>query len=211
MTAGKGLGGGAESAGAVAAVVSLAAGAAFVVGLPGDSVAWAGCSMGIAGDWRTTGSAVTASSRVSGGNGGTAGNSGRGGGVGVGEGAGCASMSVAGESMTRRSGASTRRSCQGKAKPGRPNSSPPKLRLNNNAWTSRETRSGSERRRPWWLSRRTGGCGAAPDCMELTRTPPSRSGLPAGQERATHDACLRRRRYAQRWPNSRRLHNQQVG
>jgi len=52
-------------------------------------------------------------------------------------------------STTRRSGTATRLSCQGKAKPGNPDSWLPKVRLNNRAWNSRESSSEVERRLPW--------------------------------------------------------------
>lgn len=41
-------------------------------------------------------------------------------------------------STTRRSGTSPRRICQGRAKPGSPNSSLPKARLSSKAWNIRE-------------------------------------------------------------------------
>jgi hypothetical protein len=55
----------------------------------------------------------------------------------------------AGASSTRRSGTSARRSCQGKANPGIPNSCPPKIRLNRSAWNSRESSSEMLSRLPW--------------------------------------------------------------
>ncbi len=71
---------------------------------------------------------------------------------------GFGSATGAGASSTRRSGTSTRRSCQGKAKPGIPNSCPPKIRLNSRAWNSRESSSEMLNRLPWWRARRTRRC-----------------------------------------------------
>ena len=64
-------------------------------------------------------------------------------------------MGDASVSETRSSGTSTRRSCQGKAKPGSPNPSPPRVRLNSSAWNSSENSSGKKSRRPCRRSRRT--------------------------------------------------------
>jgi len=54
-------------------------------------------------------------------------------------------LTCTGTSTTRRSGASIRRSCQGKrkAKPVSPRPCPPKVRLNSSAWISRENSSAS--------------------------------------------------------------------
>jgi len=58
-----------------------------------------------------------------------------------------------GRSTTRRSGTATRRSSQGKAKPGSPGSSPPRVRLNSKAWASRESNSARPSRLQSWLVR----------------------------------------------------------
>ncbi len=55
--------------------------------------------------------------------------------------AGSGAVTCGGTTTTRRSGASMRRSCQGKPKPGRHNPWPPKIRLNRNEWISSESSS----------------------------------------------------------------------
>ncbi len=54
---------------------------------------------------------------------------------------GSGAVTCGGTTTTRRSGASMRRSCQGKPKPGRHNPWPPKIRLNRNEWISSESSS----------------------------------------------------------------------
>ena len=168
ITAGKGLGGGAASAGAAAGESAAAsvgtsagvsaitlAGVATVAGLglafaTGGVllglVAGAACTGGGAGALKVTiiGPAARLCSIGSGSNG-----------TGSALLVGFASMSGGSVSTARSSGTSTRRSCQGRAKPGSPNSWLPNCRLNNRAWMNSEISSGIERRRPSELMRRT--------------------------------------------------------
>lgn len=152
ITAGNGFAGGGESAGTVAGATLVAGGPAFAVGVFSDRIAGAGCSAGGSVVLSVTGSAATVGSITPGGDAANGAGANGGGDVMT----GFASTSGAGASMTRRSGTSPRRSCQGKAKPGSPNSWPPKLRLNSNAWSSRENSNGRKSRRPWRLWRRSG-------------------------------------------------------
>ena len=55
--------------------------------------------------------------------------------------AGSAAVTCGGTPTRRRSGASIRRSCQGKRKPGSQSPWPPKVRLNSHAWISSESSS----------------------------------------------------------------------
>ena len=55
--------------------------------------------------------------------------------------AGSMSVTCAGTTTTRRSGASIRRTCQGKLKPGSQSPWPPKVSLNSNVWISSESSS----------------------------------------------------------------------
>lgn len=59
---------------------------------------------------------------------------------------GSAAATGAGASATRTSGTSTRRSCQGKPKPGSPSPWPPKVRLNSTRWAASENNSASGKR-----------------------------------------------------------------
>ena len=70
--------------------------------------------------------------------------------------AGCGVAGFAGTSTARNSGTSTRLSCQGRAKPGGPNSWPPKVRLNNRAWNRMDSSSETSSRLPGWLASRNG-------------------------------------------------------
>ena len=99
--------------------------------------------------------------------------------------AGFASMSGGSVSTARSSGTSTRRSCQGRAKPGSPNSWLPNCRLKISAWKNSEISSGRESRRPSELIRRTAsleyagkgsdGCpGAGAVSGEFKSAPPAR-------------------------------------
>ena len=108
--------------------------------------------------------------------------------------AGSAAVTRAGTSTTRRSGASIRRSRQGKPKPGSPSPWPPKVKLNNSACSSRESRSARVSRLRSalmrWLGRwprpaaredrahfgSDGGVRAALEPIEPKRAPPSRIG-----------------------------------
>ena len=131
ITAGKGFGGGAESASISAGMsassagvsastfaraISVAAcgfGLAFASGVLQGLIAGVGRSGGGSGDLNVTiaGPAAKGGSINSGGNG-----------TGSDVITGFAAMTGGGASTTRRSGTSIRRSCQGKAKPGSPNS-----------------------------------------------------------------------------------------
>ena len=75
--------------------------------------------------------------------------------------AGSAAVTCAGTTTTRRSGASIRRSCQGKPKPGSQSPWPPKVRLNSNVWISSESSSACVSRLcsglMRWLSARSRG------------------------------------------------------
>lgn len=66
-----------------------------------------------------------------------------------------------------RSGTSARLSSQGKVKPGKPNSWPPKLRLRTNAWSSRESSSDKLKRQRGWPP---GATGCHPRPAGLART-----------------------------------------
>jgi hypothetical protein len=97
----------------------------------------------------------------------------------------------AGASATSSSGAMTRRTCQGKAMPGSPNSSPVRVRLNRRAWMAVESSNAKRRRRAGGRAWRTvcrpspsgsetcaggrpdGRCAALPDSARLKRAPPS--------------------------------------
>jgi len=188
ITAGTDFGRGAKSEGALAGAVPVAAfglGRAFAFGALRDTAARACCAWVRCGDLNVTTAGPVATVR-SVDTGGACGGSDAMPGFG--------SATGAGVSTTRRSGTSPRRSCQGKAKPGSPNSSPLKTRLNSIAWTSRESSSEYESRLPWGLARRSGcrrrsatssadagngpdGCsGTASDFPEFKCTPPSRPG-----------------------------------
>ena len=140
ITAGKGFGGGAEfaniSAGAVTGAISVAAFGftfAFTVGSLCVVSAGAAGSGGESGRWNDTTAGPVASVCSINADGNGKGAAGR---------AGAVSLGGAGASTTCRSGTSIRLSCQGKAKPGRPNSSPLKVRLNISAWINREVSNG---------------------------------------------------------------------
>ena len=113
---------------------------------------------------------------------------------------GSEAVTSGGRSTTRRSGTSTRRTCQGKPTPGSPRPSVPKVRVNSSRWTASEKRreSGSRLRSAStrWPSRHTGatafgraaairdapglgaagGPGEALKPGELKRAPPSLPG-----------------------------------
>ncbi|TXT31388.1 MAG: hypothetical protein FD131_1092 [Rhodocyclaceae bacterium] len=129
ITLGNGLAGGGETAGMLAGAALLGGELTFAVGVIGARVAVVGCAAAGSGVLSATGSAATVGSITPDGAGAGAGAGGGGGGVM----AGFATATGSRASTTRRSGTSTRRACQGKAKPGSPNSSPPKVRLNSNA------------------------------------------------------------------------------
>ena len=85
------------------------------------------------------------------------GGGGSGGGSGSGSGglAGSGWMTGAGASTTCRLGTSMRRSCQGKARPGIPNSSPNKVRLRSRAWKNVDSSRAKASRRCWRRVRRS--------------------------------------------------------
>ena len=105
--------------------------------------------------------------------------------------AGSVAVTGAGTSATRRSGASIRRSCPGKPKPGSPSPWPPNFRLNRDVCISSETSSAYVSRLlsglARWLSRWArpaacgdpagfgpeGGFGASLEAVELKRARPS--------------------------------------
>ena len=136
-------------------------------------------------------------------------------GVGCGLTCGSAGVTRAGTSTTRMSGTSTRRSRQGKARPGSPSPWPPRVRLNSTEWISSDSSSpramGLSSRLTRWLSHckaavarsdrgvgSDGGIGAA---LERWRGAGSSvgqcacgAGGPAGTSCATSETCVIRMR-----------------
>lgn len=100
----------------------------------------------------------------------------------------------AGASATSRFGARTRRTCQGKARPGSPNSSPVRVTLNRRAWMAIDSSNAKRSRRAGGRGRRTacrpgpggpetgaaggpdGRFAALPDSARLKCAPPWRFG-----------------------------------
>lgn len=123
----------------------------------------------------------------------------------------CAAVLGAGNSTKRKSGASTRRSRQGKPMPGSPSPSPPKARLNNSVCSARENRpasinrlrsafvrcpDGGDRPRGSAISGWSDGVGAALASVGFTRSPPplpehcvGRRTGPPGVRRARRSDC----------------------
>jgi hypothetical protein len=111
----------------------------------------------------------------------------------------------AGANATSSSGAVTRRTCQGNARPGSPNSSPVRVRLNRRAWMATDSSNAKRRRRAGGRAWRTacrpspsgwetsaggrpdGRCAALPDSPRLKRPPPLCCGSGRGFERQLAD------------------------
>ena len=158
MTAGNGFGGGGSTGDGVSGARWRALSGfelAFAFGALLDLVtgaSGAGAGSGAAsGDLNATCSSAPAAGCSLDGSG-----SGSGSGCGSGSGglAGFGWMTGAGASTTCRLGTSARRTCQGKARPGSPNSSPNSVRLSSRAWNSVDSSRAKASRRRWLRVRR---------------------------------------------------------